>query len=229
MISLIFIKMEPWIEKIPQDDNWIKLIFLLCFITISILRAINPFMFSYLIRIFDPILFFKLFDKEKTSLYNNFFLTGYVFSVIVFSITIFLIFEKIFPSNYNFKKFLIILVSIVFISILRFLIIKFFAKIIGFNRFINSFFLKNMTFFIQLNISLFILTLIYVFLFDYSKYFLFTYTIIAYFLFIFSQFWVVFFYLKNLKSNVLYLILYICAFKISPWILIYSNVIFLRH
>jgi len=216
-------------EKILVNEDWKSLILFFSFFIITFLKSLDPNKFKYLINFLNVIMFFKIFDKEKRSFFNIFFFLGIFLTFIIFSLSVFFILEELDLIQNSLESFNKIFISISLISITRTLILYLSSKILGINELINKIIYKNITFLIQLSFLLYVLILFSKYGFNSNNYFLFFSILITYILLVISQIWVYWFHYNKIKNNVLFLILYICAFKVSPWIIAYSIITDLRY
>ena len=213
--------MEDWILRNNTQQDWISLVFLFNFILLTFMASSNKSEFKLFIRFFDLALYFKIYGKEKTRL-HSFTVIGTFFLIINFSLVLFYVlnFLKSTPSSFNF--FLNLSSSLLAIIIVRFIVENSVFKLLEINKLTEPFQFKSLSHQIQISILSFFLFLFYQYAFPFSKFFYATLTTIL-ILYIMSQVSLYREYWNKFKSNLLYLILYLCIFKLAPWIMLFST------
>ncbi|MFQ3350461.1 MAG: hypothetical protein ACI87X_001260, partial [Candidatus Arcticimaribacter sp.] len=131
--------------------------------------------------------------------------------------------------NYNYSKFnsftffLLLLAKIICLVVFRYLFLQFSFKVLNIKDFTEVFQFKSLTYQIQISILTFILFLLYQFSFLNIEFFNISIVVVI-ILYLTSQITLYNKYWLTLKYNLLYLILYLCTFKLAPWIVLYSTI-----
>ena len=213
--------MEDWTLRNIQQQDWISLVFLFNFIVLTILKTRHKTQFQYFIRFIDSELYFKIYGKQK-SVINSFTTLGAAFLIINCTL---LIYYHLTTNNFGpntFPFFSLILITTTGVVIIRHFFLQLCFKIIEIERISNDFKFKGLNFLIQISIPLFVLLLLYQYSVTNGT-FLNIISGITFTLYLLSQLSLFKEYWHVLKHNLLYLILYLCAFKLAPWILLYST------
>lgn len=213
--------MEDWISRTELQRDWISLVFLFNFILLAVLRSKHPRQFKTFIRFIDPKLYFKVYGKDD-SLIQSFTVLGTVFLLINLCLGVFycLTFFEFGSSSFSF--FSTLLIHIVGMILVRFVFLKTCCKLLEIDGFSEIFIFKTLSYQIQISILSFILFLFYEFSYP-AQEFLLLIIIVITGLYLLSQLSLYREYWSLFKYNLLYLILYLCTFKLAPWILLYST------
>jgi len=115
------------------------------------------------------------------------------------------------------------LAKIICLVVFRYLFLQFSFKILNIKNFTEVFQFKSLTYQIQISILTFILFLLYQFSFLNIEFFNISIVVVI-ILYLTSQITLYKEYWLTLKYNLLYLILYLCTFKLAPWIVLYSTI-----
>ena len=214
--------MEEWILKLNTNNNWEFYIYFFNLIIISLLNQAFPKKISHLID------FLNINKNVKTPLYKHFIIEPFnigSFLIISSSISLFFykFFEKFVDLSLNQFDFFYIYILISSTLIIRFFLVKSIFSIFAKTDDIEPYFIR-----VQLhNTLLCVIILIILLINEYS--FLNKKIILGFFITVFLV-WVVFNilsvyrYIKNKANEFLYLIFYLCAVKITPWLWIYHSI-----
>ena len=213
--------MEDWILRNNTQQDWISLVFLFNFILFTILGSSNKSEFKYFIRFFDSALYFKIYGKEKTRL-HRFTIIGTLFLTLNFSLILFYTLTFLKFASPSFPFFINLTFGILALILIRFIVENTVFKLLGLKELTESFQFKSLSHQIQISILSFFLFLFYQFTFHYSE-FLYALLVTILILYVLSQLSLYREYWNEFKGNLLYLILYLCVFKIAPWIVLYST------
>ena len=213
--------MEDWISRTELQHDWISLVFLFNFILLAVLRSTNTRQFKTFIRFIDPKLYFKIYGKDNFLL-QSFTALGTVFLLINLCLGIFYCFTLVEFGPSSFSFFITLLILIVGMIFIRFVFLKICFKLLGIDGFSEIFIFKTLSYQIQISILSFFLFLFYEFSYPTQEFLILILILIAGLyllsqLSLYREYWGVF------KHNLLYLILYICTFKLAPWIVLYST------
>ena len=213
--------MEDWILRTELQHDWISLVFLFNFILLTVLRSTNTRQFKTFIRFIDPKLYFKIYGKDNFLL-QSFTALGTVFLLINLCLGIFYCFTLVEFGSSSSSFFITLLILIVGMIFIRFVLLKICFKLLGIDGFSEIFIFKTLSYQIQISILSFFLFLFYEFSYPTQEFLKLILILIAGLyllsqLSLYREYWVVF------KHHLLYLILYLCTFKLAPWILLYST------
>ena len=214
--------MEEWIFRSTSNSNWV---FYICYFNLLIIALLNqafPKKINYILNILS------IFKNLKTSMSKHFIIDPFNFgSFLIISSSLSLFFYQFFiefiDSSFNQNDFIYIFLLISITLISRFLLVKSIFSIFSKIDDIDSYLAKNQ----YQNILLCVSILILIFINEYS--FINKQLIIGCFISVFLV-WISFTfllfyrYIKNRENEFLYLIFYICAVKISPWLWIYHSI-----
>ena len=213
--------MEDWILRTELQHDWISLVFLFNFILLTVLRSTNTRQFKTFIRFIDPKLYFKIYGKDNFLL-QSFTALGTVFLLINLCLGVFYCLTIVEFGSSSFSFFITLLILIVGMIFIRFVLLKICFKLLGIDGFSEIFIFKTLSYQIQISILSFFLFLFYEFSYPTQEFLKLILILIAGLyllsqLSLYREYWGVF------KYNLLYLILYLCTFKLAPWILLYST------
>jgi len=213
--------MEEWVFKL-NTNNWEFYIFFFNLIIIALLNQAFPKKINHLID------FFNINKNVKTPLYKHFIIEPFnigSFLIISSSISLFIykFFEKFIDLSLNQFDFFYIYILISITLIIRFFLVKSIFSIFAKTNDIETYFIR-----VQSHNTFFcVIILIILLLNEYS--FLNKKIILGCFITVFLV-WIVFNilyvyrYIKNKANEFLYLIFYLCAVKITPWLWIYHSI-----
>ncbi len=203
------------IERQMIHQSWITIVFILCFVLLALLKLYSP---NYLLKYFKAFFLQGFIQKrieETPSLLTAFDFILYVFTVIVFSLSITII---VFRDRLSLAIYIAVFFFLFFYGLLRRIIDKFLEIIIIQNkstiyfRFIKIVYLET--------IALWLLPILIVHQYGFKSI-----DIIIWFLailFIVRAFLIIvnnkYFILKNL----FYFILYLCTLEIAPLLILYK-------
>ena len=214
--------MEEWIFKLNTNNNWEFYIYFFNLIIIALLNQAFPKKISHLID------FLNINKNVKTPLYKHFIIEPFnIGSFLIISCSISLFFYKFFEKFVDLSltqfDFFYIYILISTTLIIRFFLVKSIFSIFAKTDDIEPYFIR-----VQLhNTLLCVIILIILLINEYS--FLNKKIILGFFITVFLV-WVVFNilsvyrYIKNKANEFLYLIFYLCAVKITPWLWIYHSI-----
>ena len=214
--------MEDWILRNIDQQDWLSLVFLFNFFLLVTLKLMHGNQFHYFIRIIDSALYFKIYGKDKLRL-QSFTILGTVFLLVNFSLLAFYFFNYNYSKFNSFTFFLLLLAKIICLVVFRYLFLQFSFKVLNIKNFTEVFQFKSLTYQIQISILTFMLFLLYQFSFLNIEFFNMSIFVVI-ILYLTSQITLYKKYWLTLKYNLLYLILYLCTFKLAPWIVLYSTI-----
>lgn len=213
--------MEDWILRTNVQEDWLSLIFIFNFALLVLMKRTNQNQFNALIRFIDSALYFKIYGKDilKVQAFNT---LSTVFLLMNVSLGVFyyLTFLEVMP--FSFSSFFKIFISLSSFGLVRFFFLQFCFWLLEISDFSNTFNFKSISHQIQIAIPAFFLFALHEFSFSNQKFFFISLSIIMG-LYLLSQLALYREYWMFFKYNLLYLILYLCAFKLAPWLLFYNT------
>lgn len=212
--------MEEWILKENPQQNWISFILIFNFMLLTLLKIGHKTQFQYFTSFLNMSMYFKIYGHSNLR-FQSFTLLGLLFLLLNLSLSLFFIFNTYSVGEYSFSFFINLSILIFCFVILRFIFSKISFALLGISSFTNFFQFKSLIYQIQISILAFILLVLYKYSFPYLD-FLYGILIISYFLYFLSQLLLFKEHWSILKHNLLYLILYLCTLKLTPWIILYS-------
>ena len=213
--------MGDWIYRPDLEADWMSLIFLFNLVIILILYKLDSNRLKSLIKIFKLRIYLGKYSNEKELNFFSYFNT-FSFFIIIFALTLIyfsFLSHYLIPLN-NHIEYYYFALGIFIVFFCRYLLIQFLSNELGFQKSIKLVFYKNFS--LATQISIIIIGL--VFLWNYSILpLIFIETILAlmYLYWIINQFGIFFSFFKSRSEDLIYIILYLCAFKLAPWIWIY--------
>ena len=217
--------MFQWTEKFQAHQDWITLSIILIFMLSVYLYRRNAHQFKLLISFWNSKSYFNIYDKEKfTNPSNPFNLILTLITLITFSLLGYFFYEKILMSLLGEISFLNFFIVISAVVVARYKILKLICQLSDQLELFQQTVFRSVSFYAM--ISLYAL-----FLFSIYQYRFFTNTTLF---FLISLLVVCAVYLSHLTiylrfiritpHNIVYLILYLCAFKIAPWLWLYKSI-----
>lgn len=213
--------MGDWIYRPDLEADWMSLIFLFNLVIILILYKLDSNRLKSLIKIFKLRIYLGKYSNEKELNFFSYFNT-FSFFIIIFALTLIyfsFLSHYLIPLN-NHIEYYYFALGIFIVFFCRYLLIQFLSNKLGFQKSIKLVFYKNFS--LATQISIIIIGL--VFLWNYSILpLIFIESILAlmYLYWIINQFGIFFSFFKSRSEDLIYIILYLCAFKLAPWIWIY--------
>lgn len=205
------------IERSFLSQDWITLLFLLCFILIGLMKLYKPqLLLGYTIAFFSQGFIEKRAEKNP-SIFTPFHILLYLFNSIIVSITITVYFSK--HREQNFLRF-ISLFAFIFMFLSTKLILNYFlAHIFDIEKKIRYFLFTKSGY--QYTLSIWLLPILVFYQYWYSNV-----TMLLVFIALLLIFRV-FLIIKNNKklifSNFFYFILYFCTLELAPLLIIYKT------
>lgn len=213
--------MGDWIYRPNLQADWMSLIFLFNLVIVLILYKLDSNRLKNLIKIFKLRIYLGKYSNEKELNYFSYF-NALSFLIIIFALShIYFSFlsHHLIPINNHFEYYYFLL-GIFIIFFFRYLLIQFISNQLGFQKSITLIFYKNFS--LATQISIIIIGL--VFFWNYSilpLIFIKSILVLIYLYWIINQFDIFFSFFKSRSEDHIYIILYLCAFKLAPWIWIY--------
>ncbi len=209
--------MDGWEKKIISIQDWVTIIFLACFFIISILKYVNSINFNYLIN----SNYSKIYKKNPLNNYN---ILASLVIIIIFSFHLFFIFRNYGIIDDQLNNLFYIIFTISFIILIRTLTFILFIKISKYEKVLKNLMNGNLNIFFRSSLILFLLMTFNLYALSLNHIFNILISISIFINLFYSQFSLFWNTYKEFKPSIYLLILYICALKISPWIIICSIV-----
>jgi hypothetical protein len=213
--------MGDWIYRPDLQEDWMSLVFLLNFMVVMILNKLDSGRLKSLLNIFKPRIYFSKYSHDKElNFFTYFNLLCFVLIISALSLTYFSlsIYSKR-PLEFSFE-FYYLLLGMGIVLFFKHLLFQIISVNLGFNKYIRLIVYKNFTFATQASFFLVVI----IFLWNYSS----LPTIISEALILLllgfwlaNQFSLFFSFFKSHSRELIYIILYLCTFKIAPWIWVY--------
>ncbi len=206
-------------EIVKLNQDWISIFFFLSFIIISFLRNLDKKKFDLLILLSNTEKYYSVYGKEKTNYHINLFsLLKILVILIVKSLFVTFIIDN--SSSYKtFQSiFLIILATIIF----RHFLLKNIFKLLNLDNLLSETVFKSISSYFRISLLSLPLLLLHSYTFVGNSTFLFICSSVIIFTILYTHITI---YLKVLShdgASIFYIILYLCAFKITPWLWLYA-------
>ena len=217
--------MFQWTEKFEPQQDWVAFIIILIFALCVYLLKINPHQFKLLVSFWRSNTYFKIYEKEKyVNPLNMFNLTITMISLITITLLSYFFYEKIMMSLLGEISYIIFFLFISALILIRFFLLKLIFRLANQSEIYSNTIFRSINFYSIISIySLFFFS-IYYYRFPSNNNFL----IIIILFIIFSAFLShLSIYVRIIVANpnrIVYLILYLCTFKISPWLWLYKSI-----
>lgn len=217
--------MFQWTEKFQPQQDWITVLIIFTFIVCVHLYSRNKHQFKLLISFWKTKSYFKIYDKEKfANPLQRFNLLLTLISLITYSLLGSFFYEKLLMSLYGEFSFFTFFVVLSALVICRYGILKLIFQ------FSDHFELYQQTVFRSLSfyglISIFAITFISIYFYRFfdNTGLLFIIIILILCSVYLSHLTIYLGIIRKNPKHIVYLILYICAFKIAPWLWLYKLV-----
>lgn len=213
--------MGDWTNRPNLVADWMSLFFLLNLIVILMLYKLDPNRLKSLLNIFRLRFYFGKYSHEKELNYLSYFNTSsflIIISALALTCFSFSTYSPI-PLRYSFEFYFLLLGLFLFLFCRHFLT-QFISSQLGFQKAIKFSIYKNFS--IATQVSIYLIGL--VFLWNYSSL---PIIFIESILVLMTLFWVVnqisifFSFFKSSPKDLIYIFLYLCTFKLAPWIWVY--------
>lgn len=215
--------MFQWTEKFQPQQDYITILILLVFVLFVYLYRRNQHQFKLLASFWRTKIYFNIYIKEKmVNPFNSFNMILTLISLFTFSLLISLFYNNILMSSYgeiSFFTFFVILTSLV---IFRYGLLQLIFRLINQSKLYHQTVVMSQGYYGIISLFSLLFISVYYYCFFYNVDLLF-FVIILILSGIFLSHMSI--YLRIIKEHpvkVIYLILYLCAFKIVPWLWLYN-------
>ena len=217
--------MFQWTEKFEPQQDWVALIIILIFALCVHLLKINPHQFKLLVSFWRSNTYFKIYGKEKyVNPLNTFNLTLTVISLITITLLSYFFYEKIIMSILGGISYIIFFLFFYALILIRFFLLKFIFGLANQSEiYLNTIF-RSISFYAIISIySLFFFS-IYYYRFPGNNNFLIVIILMILCSVFLSHLTIYIRIIITSPNRLIYLILYLCTFKISPWLWLYKSI-----
>ena len=217
--------MFQWTEKFEPHHDWVNLLVLLIFGLIAFLSNQNYHQLKLLVSFWNYKNYLNIYDKDKfTNPLNLFNLVMMSISLISFSIIGFVIHEKLLMSFLGEISFLLLFGSITGVVVIRYWVLKLIFSNLGVVEFYQHNIFRSISFHFVISVYGILMFSVYYYSFIEMTVLLLILLILivnSIFIFHFSLYAKI---IGKQPSSLIYLILYLCAFKIAPWLWLYNSI-----
>ena len=217
--------MFQWTEKIHLQQDWITVLIILIFTLSVYLFNRNPHQFKLLVCFWRSKSYFNIYDKEKYANPLHMFNLILIFiTLITVSLLSYFFYEKILFSLLGGISFLSFLLFISAVVVLRYGLLKLIFKFSNHLELFQQTVFRSISFYAMISLYALFFFSVYHFGFPDNSNFLFL-IILLILLFVFvTQLTVYLRIIRFHQIRIVYLILYLCAFKIAPWLWLYKTI-----
>ena len=217
--------MFQWTEKFEPQQDWVAFIIILIFALCVYLLKFNPHQFKLLVSFWRSNTYFKIYEKEKyVNPLNMFNLTLTMISLITITLLSYFFYEKIMISLLGEISYIIFFLFIYALILIRFFLLKLIFRLANQSEIYSNTIFRSINFYSIISIySLFFFS-IYYYRFPNNNNFLIIIILIILCSAFLSHLSI---YVRIIMTNpnrIVYLILYLCTFKISPWLWLYKSI-----
>tara|TARA_A100001011_G_C14298089_1_gene839430 strand:- start:800 stop:1456 length:657 start_codon:yes stop_codon:yes gene_type:complete len=215
--------MFEWTEKFQPQEDWVTILLLIIFALCSYLYLIGKHQFGLLISIWKSKNYFTVYDKEKyASPLHQFNAILMFITLIAFSILGYFFYNKILLSIYGKISFITILGVLTAMAVTRYGLLRLVFTLSGHTELYQQIVFRSLSFYGSISLyGLFIFSFYYYSFITDTNLLLIVIILILCLVFI-SHLTIYFRIISMNLNNIVYLILYLCAFKIVPWLWLYK-------
>ena len=208
-------------EIIKLNKDWISIFFLLSLLILGFLKKIDKKKFELLIYYVTSEKYFSIYAKEKKANYFDLFnVSKIIFIIIIKSILLTFIIDELI----SFKTFKTISLIILIIIVSRYFFLKYVFRFLNLENLFDQLIFKSISSYFKMSLFTFPLLLIYRYTLPTSITFLFLVSFLIAFVIFYIHLTIYYKIAPNKTSSFFYIILYLCAFKVTPWLLLYSYI-----
>lgn len=217
--------MLQWTEKIQPQQDWITILIVLVFALSAYLYRKNTHQFKLLLSFWQFKSYFNIYGKEKYANPLHFFnLILLLISVINFYVIAYFFCQKNLMLLLERVSFLSFFTFISVIVIGRYWILKFICQVYGQLEIFQQAVFKSMSFYAVASLFGIFFFMFYHYHFSNKPNLLLILSIVV-ICFVFVSHLTIYLNIIGMKPNfIVYLILYLCAFKIAPWLWLYKSI-----
>ena len=217
--------MFQWAEKFQHQQDWFTLLIILTFISYVHLYSENRNQFKLLVALWKIKTYFKIFDKEKfVNPFLKFNLVLTMISLITFSLLGYFFYDKLLMSLYGEISFFTFYLVVSSLVIIRYWILKLIFKYSNQFKIFQHNVFKSISYYGSISLYTIVFISFYYYRFYDNINLLFIITALIFCLVYLSHLTIYIGIIQKNPSSIVYLILYLCAFKIAPWLWLYKLV-----
>lgn len=217
--------MFQWAEKFQHQQDWFTLLIILTFISYVHLYSENRNQFKLLVALWKIKTYFKIFDKEKfVNPFLKFNLVLTMISLITFSLLGYFFYDKLLMSLYGEISFFTFYLVVSSLVIIRYWILKLIFKYSNQFKIFQHNVFKSISYYGSISLYTIVFISFYYYRFYDNINLLFIITALILCLVYLSHLTIYIGIIQKNPSSIVYLILYLCAFKIAPWLWLYKLV-----
>ncbi|MBL6666150.1 MAG: DUF4271 domain-containing protein [Flavobacteriaceae bacterium] len=217
--------MFQWTEKLQSQQDWITILIVLIFGLSMYLYNRNPHQFKLLVSFWKSKIYFNIYDKEKYANPLHLFNLILTFiTLITFSLLSYFFYKKILFSLLGGISFLSFFSVISVMVVLRFGILKLIFQLSNHLEFYKQTVFRSISFYAMISLYAIFIFSVYHFGFPNNTNLLLILILMVLCFVFLTQLTV---YLRIIRFNpirIVYLILYLCTFKIAPWLWLYKSI-----
>ena len=208
-------------EIIKSNKDWVSIFFLLSLLILAFLKNIDKKKFGLLIYSVNSEKYFSIYAKEKKINYFDLFnILKIIFIIIIKSILLTFIIDELI----SFQTFKTVFLIILIIIVSRYLFLKYVFRFLNLENLFDQLIFKSISSYFKMSLFTFPLLLIYRYTLPTSIIFLFLLSFLVAFIIFFMHLIIYYKIANDRTSSFFYIILYLCAFKITPWLLVYGYI-----
>lgn len=217
--------MFQWAEKFQHQQDWFTLLIILTFISYVHLYSENRNQFKLLVALWKIKTYFKIFDKEKfVNPFLKFNLVLTMISLITFSLLGYFFYDKLLMSLYGEISFFTFYLVVSSLVIIRYWILKLIFKYSNQFKIFQHNVFKSISYYGSISLYTIVFISFYYYRFYDNINLLFIITALIFCLVYLSHLTIYIGIIQKNPSSIVYLILYLCAFKIAPWLWLYKSI-----
>lgn len=217
--------MFQWTEKIQLQQDWITVLIILIFTLSVYLFKRNPHQFKLLLCFWRSKRYFNIYDKEKYANPLHMFNLILIFiTLITVSLLSYFFYEKILFSLLGGISFLSFLLFISALVVLRYGLLKLIFQLSKHLELFQQTVFRGISFYAMISLYALFLFSVYHYGFPDNSNFLFMIILLILFFVFVTQLTVYLRIIRLHQIRIVYLILYLCAFKIVPWLWLYKTI-----
>lgn len=217
--------MFQWAEKFQPQQDWIAVLVILVFILSVYLYNRNTQRFKHLISFWKSKSYFNIYLKDKhTNPFQIFNLILTIISLIALSFLSYFFYEKILFSLFGSIPFISFFLVISAVVIFRYCLLHFIFKLSDQLEFFQNTAMRSLSFYAMISLHALFFFSIYYYRFFINTELLFIIYILVISSVLLSHFTIYLRIIRKKPGRVVYLILYLCAFKIAPWLWLFKSI-----
>tara|TARA_B100001175_G_scaffold310808_1_gene314364 strand:- start:4196 stop:4852 length:657 start_codon:yes stop_codon:yes gene_type:complete len=217
--------MFQWTERFQPQQEWITISIFFIFILFVYLHKLNKNQFKLLFSFWDSKSYYKTYYRGNLAKpINSFNLILTLISLITFSLLGYFFYEKILLSFLGEISFLTFFIILSVLVIFRYGMLKLIFQQSNQLEIFKQTVFRSINFYALISLYTLLFISIYNYRFNTYSEILFIISILILCVVFFTHLTIYIRVIRNNPQNLVYLILYLCAFKIAPWLWLYKLV-----